>query len=520
MNRSFIGVGLLVFAVCACMLVFSAVPSPTQSRALAVVAPQSNPITAAILDGAPPSGCEERVNDTPAKLDACMSMSSLWGMLSQFQTIADQNKGPDGHGYRDTGTPGYEASVDYVAGLMRRAGYDVRIQQYAFASTVLSGTPQFGTTSHSYALNREWFVARRSGSRVVTAPVERPSRSPDGCLATDFAGFTRGAIALIEREQCAVDTQVSNARAAGASAVILYLKEGGAYRPRLNNPAGIPVIGVVIGAVGPDLIRHYESNRAPIAHIDIQMRRRTVTDYNLIADSPFGDAAHTVVIEAHLDSIFGAGMLDNASGSTSILRTALILANTPTHNRLRYIWFGGEELGLIGSSYYTTHLTPAALHRIVFDVDADVTATPNFDIQIADPAYAHNVGQFPKNVVPQSRVGNDAFTDFFKMSGVVSRPVPFGNDGTDSNSFALVGVPDTGVLTRQDCCKGASEVRLWGGYLGNYEGNIPSFDGGCVDMPNLWCDNLSNNDPFVLVLVSKAVAHVTLKLANDANLGR
>jgi hypothetical protein len=347
------------------MLVTTAVPSPTQNRALAVVAPQSNPITAAILDGAPPSDCEERVNDTPTKLDACITMSSLWGILSNFQTISDQNPGPDGHGNRDTGTPGYEASVDYVAGLMRRAGYTVTIQQYVFASPELSGTPQFGTMSHSYAFDREWFVARWSGSGAVTAPVERPSRSRDGCFATDFAGFTRGAIALIERGQCSADMQVTNARTAGARAIILYSAEGGAYRPRLNVPAEIPVIGVSMGAVGPDLIRQYASGRAPFAHIDIQMRRRSVTDFNLIADSPFGDAAHKVVIEAHLDSIFGAGMLDNASGSTSILKTALAMAKTPTHNRLRYIWFGGEELGLFGSSYYTTHLTPAELHRIV-----------------------------------------------------------------------------------------------------------------------------------------------------------
>jgi hypothetical protein len=520
LKRLLISASLLVFAAFSLAQLPSAGPSSTQNQARAGAAPQSNPAVGAFLDDAQSAGCEARVNDTPAKLDACMPMSSLWGILSHFQTIADQNKGPDGHGYRDTGTPGYEASVDYVAGLMQRAGYNVTIQQYVFAAPELSGKPRFGTTSRSFAFNRDWFVAGRSGSGAITAPIERPSRSRDGCVVTDFDGITRGAIALIERGPCSADMQVANARTAGARAIVLYSAEGGAYRPRLNYPAGIPVIGVAMRAVGPDLIQNDESNRAPVAHIDIQLRRRAVTDYNLIADSPFGDAAHTVVIEGHLDSIFGAGMLDNASGSTSILRTALALANTPTHNHLRYIWFGGEELGLIGSSYYTTHLTPAELHQIVFDVDADVTATPNFDIQIANPAYASNVGQFPKNVVPQSRVGNDAFTDFFKTSGVVSRPVPFGNDGTDSNSFALAGVPDTGVLTRQDCCKGSSEVRLWGGYLGNYEGNIPSFDGGCVDMPGLWCDNLSNNDPFVLVLVSRAVAHVTLKLANDASLGR
>ena len=206
-----------------------------------------------MLDAAQPANCGERVNDTPAKLDACVTLPSLWGILSHFQQIADQNKGPDGHGYRDTGTPGYEASVDYVAGLMQRAGYTVTIQQYVFALPEVSGTPRFGTMGRRYTLDREWYVARRSGSGVVTAPIETPGRSPDGCVANDFAGFIRGAIALIQRGQCAADSQVANARAAGARAVILYAAEGGAYRPRLNSPADIPVIGVAMGAFGTDL---------------------------------------------------------------------------------------------------------------------------------------------------------------------------------------------------------------------------------------------------------------------------
>jgi peptidase M28-like protein/PA domain-containing protein len=508
LKRSLICAGLLAVAVCACAHLSSAVPSSTENYA-----------QAAIIDGAQGAGCEGRVNDTPEKLGACFTQGSLWRRLSQFQRISDQNPGPDGHGNRDTGSPGYEASVDYVAGLMRSAGYKVTLKPFVYAAYVVTGTPQFGTASRTYTPERDWFVARRSGGGSLTARVEPPRGSNDGCFTTDFAGFTRGDIALVARGACAVDTQVENAQSAGARAVILYTTEGDAYETRLTEPVNIPVIGFAAGAVGADLMRQYLSGNAPTAHIDIQMRRMSGTDFNVIADSPYGDPDHVVVIDAHLDSIYGAGMLDNASGSTSMLETALAMAKTPTHNRLRYIWFGGEELGLFGSAYYTKHLTPAELHRIVFDVDVDVTATPNFDIQIADPAHAQNVKRFPKNVVPESKVGNDAFADFFHRGGVVSGPAPFGNDGTDSNSFSLVGVPDSGVLTEQDCCKQPWEVKIWGGYRGDYEGKVPGFGGACVDLPHRWCDNLSNNDPFVLELVSRAVAYVTFTLANDASLG-
>jgi hypothetical protein len=44
---------------------------------------------------------------------------------------------------------------------------------------------------------------------------------------------------------------------------------------------------------------------------------------------------------------------------------------------------------------------------------------------------------------------------------------------------------------------------------------VPSFDGGCVDNPFRWCDNLSNNDPNVLTFMSKAFASMVVQMAFD-----
>jgi hypothetical protein len=44
---------------------------------------------------------------------------------------------------------------------------------------------------------------------------------------------------------------------------------------------------------------------------------------------------------------------------------------------------------------------------------------------------------------------------------------------------------------------------------------VPSFDGGCVDNPFRWCDNLSNNDPAVLTFMSKAFATMVIQMAFD-----
>jgi hypothetical protein len=87
--------------------------------------------------------------------------------------------------------------------------------------------------------------------------------------------------------------------------------------------------------------------------------------------------------------------------------------------------------------------------------------------------------------------------------------------GTDAFNFNAAGIPASGVLTGQDCCKTQGDVDLFGGSLGNFEGNVPSFDGGCVDNPFRWCDNLANNDPDVLTSMSRWFANMVVQMAFD-----
>ena len=47
-------------------------------------------------------------------------------------------------------------------------------------------------------------------------------------------------------------------------------------------------------------------------------------------------------------------MLDNASGSATILEVARDDEERQPANKLRFIWFGGEELGLLGSRTTST----------------------------------------------------------------------------------------------------------------------------------------------------------------------
>jgi hypothetical protein len=487
-----------------------------------------------------PAECDAQVNDTPGKLIPCIQQDDLWHHMQQFQAIADANPGPDGHPSRNSGEPGYKASVDYVAKLMQEAGYDVTIQPYKFSYAAYVGTPTWSEaspTARSFVVGTDWNPGQSNGTAtnaeiqpaggIVLPPTASPS-SASGCSPDDFNGFTAGRIALIQRGTCNFGVKVQNAEAAGASGVVIF-NEGNPGRTGVlngslidaNNNPFVPAIPVAFTSfdIGQSLYNEYQAGSTPTMSLSIAMIvDPNREDYNVIAESKGGDKNHVVVVDAHLDAIYGAGMLDNASGSATILDIAQKMKNVNPRNKLRFIWFGGEELGLLGSSYYVNNLSKAELSHIGYDLDADVTATPNYLIGVLDPAGPDLFGRtvtstFPNRVYKPSTIARDQGVDYLDSIGKNHEflsPV-----GTDAFSFNAVGVPASGVLTGQDCCKAQEEVDLFGGFTGNYEGNVPSFDGGCVDNPLRWCDNLSNNDPEVLTFMSRTFANMVARMAFD-----
>jgi hypothetical protein len=506
-------------------------------------APSASATTSAAsaASAAPPDACDTQVNDTPSKLVPCIKTADLWHHMKKFQAIADANPSPaDGHPSRNSGEPGYKASADYVAQVMKDAGYNVTIQQYTFTYYAYTGIPAFSQTAptpQDYVLNKDWGPGQSTGSVTggivqpaggIVLPPTQTSTSASGCSASDFSGFTAGRVALIQRGTCNFGVKVQNAQAAGAAGVIIF-NEGNPGRTGLVigglvDAAGNPIIPTIPVAfttfdVGLDLYDQAQQSPPPAVSLSIPaIVKPNTPDYNVIAESKGGNKNHVLVVDAHLDAIYGAGMLDNASGSATILDVAQQMKNVNPLNKLRFIWFGGEELGLLGSAYYVNNLTSSELSHIGYDLDADVMATPNYTIGVLDPAgpdfFSRTVSTtFPNRVYKASTVARDQAIAYFDSIG--KNHELFSPVGTDAFSFNEVGIPASGLLTGQDCCKNQDEVDLFGGSLGNFEGNVPSFDGGCVDNPFLWCDNLSNNDPKVLTFMSKAFATMVVQMAFD-----
>lgn len=85
------------------------------------------------------------------------------------------------------------------------------------------------STSFVYGSTNDFVLMTGTGVGDVTAAltavdlvVPSPGLSNSGCDAADFAGFTAGAIALIQRGTCLFSVKVQNAVNAGAVGVLIF----------------------------------------------------------------------------------------------------------------------------------------------------------------------------------------------------------------------------------------------------------------------------------------------------------
>ena len=420
-----------------------------------------------------------------------------------FQDFADANDG-----IRASGTDGYDESADYVAGLMADAGYDVTRQPFEFAfyeELSPSTLEQVAPNAVTYVHGEDFLTLDYSGAGDVTADVTAvdivlaPPRAPvtsgcDGDFAEesvggpifahpegpdDFASFPAGDIALLQRGSCSFGLKVVNAEAAGASGAIIFNQGNDPGRMDLSggtlgNPVGIPALGVVSFAFGEELANLIDEG------LRLHMTTDTISEIrqteNVIAETPTGDAENVIVVGAHLDSVTaGPGINDNGSGSGTILEVAQVFAQQDRvpRNKLRFMWYGAEENGLLGSEFYVGSLDEDELANITAMVNFDMVGSPNYVRFV----YDGDNSAFPADPVTgvqEGPAGSGAietlFADYFEaMFGTAtfegSAPTPF-NGRSDYGPFIAVGIPAGGLFTGAEGHKTAQQVIDYGGTAG------------------------------------------------------
>ncbi|MFB6836660.1 M28 family metallopeptidase [Streptomyces sp. NPDC056361] len=386
--------------------------------------------------------------------------------LQKFQAIADS-----AGGHRAAGSLGHDASAAYVYTQLKKAGYDVRYQKFDFQYTQTLAEKASVVAPAPRTLDIKAMTYTKStpvgGITAALAAVPVDADGTTGCEPGDFAAGTfTGKIALIKRGGCTFAAKQQNAAAAGAVGAVIYNNTAGALSGTLGDPAAgkIPTGGLTQAegvALAADL-----ANGPVSLSLEIRQLSELRSTNNVIAETRGGNAANTVMLGSHLDSVTaGPGINDNGSGSAGLLQTALELAKSKdkVRNKVRFAWWSAEENGLLGSEHYVNTLTALDKGEIKLYLNFDMIASPNYGLFVYDGDDSDGVGA---GAGPEGSAQLERdITDFMDKRGLPHEGTDF-SGRSDYGPFIEVGIPSGGTFTGAEGIKTPAQAALFGGTAG------------------------------------------------------
>jgi len=477
----------------------------------------------ALLATAAPAASEPN-NNNSAKLRQAVTAAGVLEHEQALQDLAD-----DAGGNRLSGAPGYDASAEYVADRAAAAGYQVSSHEFDYTLDFLAdfeppvldvvGGTSFVPGIAGASLGGDFGSMFKSTSYTVdiTAPVFAvdlalpptgpPNTSTSGCEAGDYAGMPAGAIIIVQRGTCTFAQKFALADASDAGGMV-FINEGQAGRtePLWFNFDGIaiPTVAATV-ETGTALANGVlQGVTGLMAHLKIEWQPGSYGTRNVIAETPDGDPNNVIVVGAHLDSVgVGPGINDNGSGSAGILEIAEQLTKVKPRNKVRFIWFGAEESGLLGSAAYVESLSQAERDKIAAMLNFDMIGSPNFVRFVYDGNLSDS--EPPPGGAPEGSAQiEELFLDYFAGEGLQTEPTAF--DGrSDYGPFIEAGIPAGGLFTGAEGIKTPAQAAVYGGTAG--EQYDPCY--------HLGCDDIGNLSTLALEQMSDAAAHATISLAQS-----
>ena len=429
--------------------------------------------------------------DPARELAGKVTVDGIYARLQELADLAVRDKGG-----RVDGTPGYDASVDYVASTLRDKGFDVQTPEFERLTLTQPGKPTVTIGPRSFPVDQASLLVNTPVGGL-TAITVRPKK-PAGCAAADYGDVNvRGALAVVDDTTCSVVDKQNVAVGKGAVGLLVVSEPGTSGAPAgLFTPGYYQQLKTSVGVIGKDANAQLRRSTAPV-RLTLDAKAAVVKFRNVLAQTKTGDSHNVVVAGAHLDAAPGSpGVNDNATGVAAVLETAAQLGGSPpVTNAVRFAFFGAQEAGLEGSTKYVRGLDRQGLGDIAMYLSFDALGSLNAGYFTYDGDQSGQAS--PTARVPVGSAGIErTLAGYLNLAGVRPADMPLGG-ASDYSPFLAAGIPIGGITTGANQRKTEVQARLWGGKAGQ------AFD------PNYHSqgDTIENVDRRALSITGPAVAY-------------
>ena len=409
--------------------------------------------------------------------------------LRKLQEIADANKGS-----RAEGTPGFDASVDYVVKVLKDKGFDVQTPEFDRLDRTEGGNPTLTVAGRAYRVDQASLLLGTppGGLNAITL---RPQKA-QGCSAADYGAVsTKGAIAVVDDTGCSVGVKQNAAVAKGAVGLLVVSTPGTTGTAGLFTPGYYQQLTIPVGVVDSNADAALRRTNAPVKLV-LDSKPVMVKTRNVVAQTKTGDTMNVVLAGARLDSSpHSPGINDNGSAVAALLETASALGAQPkVTNAVRFVFWGSEAEG---PAKYLGGLAGDQLEDIALYLGADALGSPNAGYFTYDGDQSGQPNpDIPAQSVPAGSAGIErTLAGYLNLGGVRPADMPLSR-AADYAPFLAAGVPIGGLTGGTSQRKTEVQARLWGGQAG------VAFD------PNYHTprDNIDNVDRKALSVMGQAFA--------------
>ncbi|CAF1226568.1 unnamed protein product [Rotaria sordida] len=459
--------------------------------------------------------------------------------LDELQNIATAS-----NGNRAAKTIGFNQTLDYITNyLSSNTNFKITQTFFNLRNFQLLRNPTFSSTidgivkTYTYSTTlslADFYHVQYSTSANINNNVLLTAIPNLGCSDADWLAARpspTGIVALVKRGDCSFEEKAILATKYNVATLLIY-----------ND-------GTTSGNMQPIYINLGQNNRVPALFLSYNVgqslaiaandpskvttvRLTIVTDNalnpvgNICADTLTGDPTQTIIIGSHSDSVTaGPGINDNGSGTATNLALAATLSRllqtsdyVPYKYRIRFCWWGAEELGLLGANFHVSEAKKSTvvgerINDYLVNINLDMLGSPNFIFGIYNGATA------PTNTPAAAKPGSNKMTTLFK-DWFIAKNFPWDYTKFDGRSdygpFLAAGICAGGLFSGADGLKTVEQRNRYDAMLGAGLGGTSGIrQDKCY---HLSCDRTTNINKFALDKMVQATADAIESIGQQPDL--